>query len=182
MLGDWCFLLSIKEGHTKSAFGAFGSSRNPHSYSSMKYLSSQVIRNIATLALGATLITAMSGGEIRTPCDSILVDQGDEETDCLIVFAKVGESFHFAAESEPAHPGTESINWLASGELPVGLDFDPRDSVLSGVPMKPGFHELVLESTDEQSAPKQVILIDIQPLSLGSGGMNYASYFSQGIH
>lgn len=105
--------------------------------------------------------------------------------ECLMVFARVGESFEYDLQlsDETAAPKC-TVGLNAEGEvsvLPAGLSFDKSEGKLHGVPQRAGFHEFVFLSTEQGVTNEQVVLIDIQGLSLDAGGSDYASYFSGGV-
>lgn len=103
--------------------------------------------------------------------------------ECVMVFAKVGEEFQYDFETESGQslivPGMN-----ASGEMsrpPQGLRLDAGDAELSGIPLRPGFHEFVVLQTEKGVTHEKVVLIDVQGHSFAAGGLDYASYFAGGI-
>ncbi len=104
---------------------------------------------------------------------------------CVMVFARVGERFRFDLLPGEGKSATDcAVGRNAAGEvstLPEGLAFDADAAALRGVPQKPGFFEFVVLQTEQGRTTEQVVLIDIQEHSFGSGGLDYASYVADGI-
>lgn len=102
-----------------------------------------------------------------------------------MVFARVGERFQFDLEVSE-HLSTDCVvGENATGEsssLPAGLAFNAEEATLEGVPLRAGFHEFVVLQTEKGMTREQVVLIDIQEHSFGSGGVDYASYVAGGLH
>ena len=115
------------------------------------------------LLLAASFLTSESlAGESTLPAASVALEASDCASPCVMVFAKVGESFDYEVK-----PGAEavdsecSIGVNAAGEassLPAGLKFDPIEGRLYGVPLHPGFHEFVVLRDAGDWQVEQVVL------------------------
>ncbi len=119
-------------------------------------------------------------------CEAVQMSECDgSPNSCVMVFARVGERFRFDLLPGEEKASTDcSVGRNAVGEvstLPEGLAFDVDAAALRGVPQKPGFFEFVVLQTGEGRTSEQVVLIDIQEHSFGSGGLDYASYVADGV-
>lgn len=108
----------------------------------------------------------------------------DEGSECLMVFATVGQPFRYEiAGIEAAEPADCSRGVDAHGDrsrLPRGLRFDKRALSLEGVPAEPGFHEFVALVTERGVTRERVILIDVAESRSARSLDSFASYFLGG--
>ncbi len=144
------------------------------------------VLSFASILAASSLLGFVHGAEEPEPCSTIALSRSDCGTSsCVMVFARVGERFQFDLQVSD-HLSTDCVVGVnATGEsssLPAGLAFNAEEASLEGVPLRAGFHEFVVLQTEKGMTREQVVLIDIQEHSFGSGGVDYASYVAGGLH
>lgn len=98
-----------------------------------------------------------------------------------MIFGAVGERFEYAVgavKGETPESCREGVNAFGVvNALPQGLVFDSESMALSGVPRQAGFHEFVVQLTDNGVVSERVILIDIEDRSAQRSHDSYAGLF-----
>ncbi|MBD5778690.1 hypothetical protein IEN85_04250 [Pelagicoccus sp. NFK12] len=138
------------------------------------------------LAAGSLVNFAQATGQGESSSAVALSESDSGDSSCVMVFARVGERFRYelpAASGQAVEKCVVGKN--ADGEvssLPRGLVFNAKEASLEGVPLRAGFHEFVVVSTEAGEPREQVVLIDIQGHAFAGGGVDYASYVANGLH
>ena len=98
---------------------------------------------------------------------------------CVMVFAKVGESFTFEFLENGLKNGMDvALGIDAMGEdceLPEGLTFNQEELALEGMPQVAGFHEFIVLVTEKGVTREKVVLIDIEESSAHPARDSYAT-------
>jgi len=91
--------------------------------------------------------------------------------------ACIGDDYFFILTTNSG----EELLWSIDGELPPGLDFDPFDATITGIPIAAGSYTFIVEVTDSQGRVQAKVLTIcvmeiVTPSTLpdGSVGMVYA--------
>lgn len=129
---------------------------------------------------------ALGTGQPQTDQDEeVSLRESETGSPCVMVFARVGERFHYDLRSEER---TEKVKVEAGSDatgalshLPTGLALDAENLALSGVPQRAGFHEFVLRENIGGRVQERIVLIDIQGHGFAAGLGDYASYFAGGV-
>lgn len=147
---------------------------------------SRLFLPVFSIAVGVALASGSLAEAAEEPSPTVDLEQSDSGSSCVLVFATVGERFRFDFSGEKPCPTLKcSPGLTVSGhesEPPAGLGLDLKEKALVGVPLRPGFHEYVVLRTEKGVTSEQVVLIDVQGRDFAAGGMEYASYFSGGVH
>ena len=149
-------------------------------------LFSRLLAPTLAFTMGVSLAGFAAAAEERELSPAVKLQKCESGSSHVMVFAKVGERFRYDFSREESCQTLKCVPGIGvSGqrsELPAGLDYDSEERALIGVPQYPGFHEYVVLRTERGVTSEQVVLIDIQGHSLSSGGLEYASYFADGVY
>lgn len=139
-----------------------------------------LLRGLAAFSCSALAVGALAAEELVQPPVAVALDESDCGATCVMIFARVGESFRYELGSESDCRTGEDATGEAS-HLPAGLRLDKEGAVLEGIPQRSGFYELVVMKEEQGVAREEVLLIDVQGPSFAAGASDYASYFAGGV-
>lgn len=152
------------------------------------------MKRFHSIRLATSFLAIVAGSKLETraeeqaealPSPVVELEEGDCGNRCSIVFGRVGERLHCDLDGALENAASscevgEDAQGRASS-LPIGLVFDAERAVLTGVPLRSGFFEFVVLRSEGGVTREQVVLIDIQGLAHAGAGVDYASYFANGI-
>lgn len=142
--------------------------------------------SFAAMVVASSLFGFAQGSDSVEPCSPVALSKSECGTSsCVMVFARVGERFQFDLKASEYFSAVDCVvGESATGRessLPAGLIFNEEEGLLQGIPLRSGFHEFVVLQIEKGVTREQVVLIDIQEHSFGSGGVDYASYVAGGV-
>ena len=127
--------------------------------------------------LALMLPWAQASGNPSQEQSEIMIPACSPGDSCVMVFGSVGESFQYKLGQSDASADF-AIGLDESGaicKLPEGLKLNRDEGVLTGTPLRGGFHEFVVLHTDKGVTRERVLLIDIQDAGVNPMLDSYAS-------